>query len=506
MAIGIQLEVRQSQQLVMTPQLQQAIKLLQMSNLELSAFVASEVESNPLIEIADASADNGGPDQPADPDHAPAADGGEAPDLTQSLAEPGRADDLIDSAGASVFDDGPTEGGPGESGLGDGSNGPGHTGSAGGRQLSGELDGDGLDRIAQTRTLREHLREQIQQMRCPQITAQIALLLIEELDPAGYLRTDTGELAERMEVSTVAMGAAVSLLQSCEPAGIGARHLGECLQLQLQDRNRFDPAMEALLDHLELVGKGKLAQLEKICGVEREDLRGMLAELRALDPFPGHAFETQDPETLIPDLFLRRTSWAGWQIELNSETLPRVLYANRYAAQLGGADQTTREFIATCHANANWLIKSLDQRAKTILKVATEIVRRQEAFFEKGVAGLQPMTMKMVADEISMHESTVSRVTSGKYIATDRGTFELKFFFTNSVGPDDSLSAEAVRDRIKRMIEQETPGDILSDDTIVEQLQKAGIDIARRTVAKYRKSLNIPSSVERRRRSAVANF
>jgi RNA polymerase sigma-54 factor len=330
----------------------------------------------------------------------------------------------------------------------------------------------------------------------------LARLLVEELDEHGLLRTGLADLAARLGAEPGQMEAALALVQRCEPTGVGARDLAECLALQLAERDRLDPAMRVLVENLPLLERGERRRLRALCGVDDEDFAGMLAELRALDPRPCAGFQTERAETLIPDVYLRRGSGGNWEIELNPETLPRVLFDNRYAAELAKDGREASAFVSDCRANASWLMRSLDQRARTILAVATEIVRQQDGFFTEGIAGLKPLTLRMVADEIGMHESTASRVTSNKYIATERGIFELKFFFTNAVG-SDGLAAEAVRHRIRAMVSAEALGKVLSDDVIVAQLQEDGIDIARRTVAKYRRVLGIPSSIERRRLQAM---
>ncbi|MEM7668176.1 MAG: RNA polymerase sigma-54 factor, partial [Pseudomonadota bacterium] len=272
--------------------------------------------------------------------------------------------------------------------------------------------------------------------------------------------------------------------------------------LQLAERDRLDPAMATMIENLQLLATGQSAALRALCGVDEADFTDMLGELRTLQPRPGALFSTEEAETLVPDVLLRRTSWGGWAVDLNPDTLPRVLVDNRYASELDHSGTEVRQFITECRNNANWLIKSLDQRARTILRVATEIVRQQDAFFAEGISGLRPMTLRMIADALEIHESTASRVTANKYMATERGIFEMKFFFTNSIGAGDTVSAEAVRHRVKTLVSNEDPAKILSDDAIVDILQKDGIEIARRTVAKYRKGLKIPSSVERRRLKA----
>lgn len=508
MALGFRLDLRQSQQLVMTPQLQQAIRLLQMSNLELREFVEHELESNPLIRIED------GPEVSRDSTPEVQTDSAESP-LDARLTPEGDHSlgaETFDTGSENLYDTGPAgagtnEAGPGEFGI---ASGPGPGIARGGNQ---SFDAPGFDMDHQPdhpETLRAHLLAQLGQVRAEPQALLLARLLVEELDEHGYLRIDLDALAGRLDARSDQVEAALALVQGCEPTGVGARDLAECLALQLSERNRLDPAMRRLIDNLALLERGDRRRLRALCRVDDEDFDDMLAEIRTLDPRPCAGFETTRTETLIPDVFLRRLSWGGWEVELNTETLPRVLVDNRYAAQLTGAGRKlggvagreARTFVSECRVNATWLVRSLDQRARTILTVASEIVRQQDGFFTKGIAGLKPLTLRMVADAIGMHESTASRVTSNKYIATERGIFELKFFFTNAVG-SDGLAAETVRHRIRAMVAAEDPGEVLSDDSIVERLQKDGVDIARRTVAKYRGTLGIPSSVVRRRQKAI---
>ncbi|MEM7179075.1 MAG: RNA polymerase factor sigma-54 [Pseudomonadota bacterium] len=493
MALGMRLELTQSQQLAMTPQLQQAIKLLQMSNVELCDFVAEEIERNPLLELV------------PEPGSEPVADGTEAmaakpANDTASTDQRVTAEgdhslgaETFDTGGENLHDDSPTDAPQPEQSDGWMTVGAGGTSNFDG----GTPDFD--DNLCGEPSLRDHLLGQIGQTRIPVMTRQIALLIVEELDESGFYRGDLEELAHRLGADLFAAEAALNAVQACEPTGVGARSLAECFALQLAERDRLDPAMQRLIDHLELLPSTRPAAMAEKCGVDAEDYRDMLGELRSLSPRPASAFSIERAETLIPDVYLRRASWGGWQVELNTDTLPRVLINNRYASQIERGDAEAREFISNCRNTANWLVKSLDQRARTILRVATEIVRQQESFFDQGIAGLRPLNLKTVAEALDIHESTASRVTANKYIATERGIFDMKFFFTNSVGADDSVSAETVRHRVKALVHGEDPAHILSDDAIVDILQQDGIDIARRTVAKYRKSLRIPSSVERRR-------
>jgi len=335
----------------------------------------------------------------------------------------------------------------------------------------------------------------------------IASALLDDLDDAGYYRGRLEDTAARLGCDLGAVSGVLHILQGFEPVGVMARDVAECLAIQLKDRDRFDPAMEKLIANLELLARGQMDRLMQLCGVDREDLGAMIAEIRALTPKPGAAFGGGLALTVAPDVFVRPAAEGGWMVELNSDCLPKVLVNQRYAATVGARARTDAEktYVSECAANASWLVKSLDQRAKTILKVSREIVRQQDAFFAYGVSHLRPLNLKTVATAIEMHESTVSRVTTNKFMATPRGMFELKYFFTAAIQASDggeALSAEAVRHRIKALIDKESVEDILSDDRIVEILRGDGVDIARRTVAKYREGLKIPSSVERKRRLA----
>jgi len=297
------------------------------------------------------------------------------------------------------------------------------------------------------------------------------------------------------------------VIQGFDPSGVGARDLAECLAIQLRERDRFDPAMQVLVGHLDLLAKRDFAALRKICKVDEEDILDMLGEIRRLDPKPGRAFGGGSIAPVLPDVILRPLPDGSWHVELNTDVLPRILVNNNYAARVGKTKgkEADRDFISSCRQTANWLTKSLEQRARTILKVSSEIVRQQERFLTHGIECLRPLDLKTIAEAVGVHESTVSRVTSNKYMATPRGLFELKYFFTASIAAHDggaAHSAESVRSRIRQMIGGENPSQILSDDAIVVRLKEANIDIARRTVAKYRETLKIPSSVERRREKA----
>ncbi|RMG09391.1 MAG: RNA polymerase sigma-54 factor [Planctomycetota bacterium] len=508
MAVSHRLDLRQTQSLVMTPQLQQAIKLLQLSNAELAAYLNAEVERNPLLERIESDTDSFASDSGPETGGAPGDAGGEATgfdlppvpdsaDLTAAATMPDAADAPLDTDYDNLYDDGPADtwpddawtGGPG------GGTGAGHTGDEG-RQ--------GIDQqAAGPISLRQHLLDQVQIDLDDPAERLIAVHLIDMLDDCGYLAGDLAELAAQLGCSPEHIEATLRKVQRFDPPGIFARSLSECLALQLAERDRLDPAMAALLDHLPLVAARDYPTLCKVCGVDRDDLADMLNEIRALDPKPAQTFDGRAAEPVIPDILMRAAPDGGWIIELNGDTLPRVLVNTHYHAHVAARVRTKaeRDYVNQQFQSANWLVRSLHQRATTIIKVATEIVRQQDAFFRKGIRHLRPLTLRDIAEAIDMHESTVSRVTTNKYMATPRGMFELKYFFTAAIAGagGGAHSAEAVRHRIKALIEAETPDAVLSDDALVARLRAEGIDIARRTVAKYREAMRIPSSVQRRR-------
>lgn len=489
---------------MITPQLQQAIKLLQLSNLELEAVVEAELEKNPLLQREDAE-----PSPDSGPD-APERDSfdGDGRELELGDGDSIRAGSDLDASSSDLYgDEAPTVREPETAAASaDMSDGPMVDWSKAGKG-GGSFDGDDDMERALTRekTLQEHLTDQalIAGFSAPEMA--IAQVLIDAVDDGGYLRADLGEISDRLGCDPALVEAVLRTCHGFEPTGVMARSVPECLKLQLVERNRFDPAMEALIDNLELLARRDLSGLRKVCGVDDEDLTEMIRELKALTPRPGAAFGSEPSQTVVPDVFVRQDATGGWRVDLNTDTLPRVLVDQKYHTQVvsGARSDQEKTYLSECLNQANWLIKSLDQRARTILKVSSEIVRQQDAFLVYGVEHLRPLNLKTVADAVGMHESTVSRVTSNKYVSTPRGVFELKFFFTSSISSNDGSeahSAESVRHKIKNLIDGEkSSGEILSDDRIVEILKEAGVDIARRTVAKYREALRIPSSVERKR-------
>ncbi|MER2263769.1 RNA polymerase factor sigma-54 [Methylobacterium oxalidis] len=507
MSLLQRLEMRQGQALVMTPQLLQAIKLLQLSQLDLAAYVDAELERNPLLERADGEAGESVHDAAAAGESAAGegdGEGGEAESWLSHDMSPSRSEieGDFDTRLDNVFPDeipGPSR----EASAGDVlSLTPAPYGNTGG-SFDAEAPDFEASLTAET-SLREHLAAQLDLATRDPIDRLIGGFLIDAVDEAGYLRESIDAVAERLGTGLDAVARVLKIVQGFDPAGVAARDLAECLAIQLREKDRYDPAMQALVSRLDLVARRDFPALRRLCGVDDEDLVEMLAEIRRLDPKPGRAFGTSAVEVLIPDVFVRPAPDGSWLVELNSEALPRVLVNQSYYARVSrnAVADGDKAFLSECLQTANWLTRSLEQRARTILKVATEIVRQQDGFFVHGVTHLRPLNLKTVAEAIGMHESTVSRVTSNKSIGTSRGTLEMKYFFTAAIpgaAGAAAHSSEAVRHRIKQLVDGETPSDVLSDDALVQKLRDEGIDIARRTVAKYRESLRIPSSIERRR-------
>ncbi|MFY8048274.1 MAG: RNA polymerase factor sigma-54 [Erythrobacter sp.] len=494
MALGPRLDLRQTQSLVMTPQLQQAIKLLAASNLEIETFIAEAMEANPLLDTA-----------------APAADEPERFDSPDPLPEGASADELMLRGGgegdapldlSSVDRDWDT---------GDGEARASRDAEWGAAAASGG-DFDELPDWEQLHaaelTLAEHLEAQIGAATADPQCAFIARHIIGLLDEAGYLTTPLDEVADDLGVDIFEAKAALRLVQSLDPSGVGARNLAECIAIQAREADRYDPCMKALIDNLELVARGEVERLKRLCRVDDEDFADMLRELRSYNPRPGLAFAPSATSTVVPDILLTANVGGGWDIALNEETLPKLIVNRSYFVELnaGPGNRESQAWLKEKLADAHWLIRALDQRQKTILKTAAEIVRQQDGFFRRGVSELRPLTLREVAEKIEMHESTVSRVTSNKYLWCERGTFELKYFFTSGVASADGegASSEAIKARIRALIEAETIKDILSDQQLAEMLQKEGFDLARRTVAKYREAIGLGSSAERRRAKKLA--
>ncbi len=534
MAIGPRLELRQTQALVMTPQLQQAIRLLQLTNLELSQYVDQELERNPILERADADGvgEGAGIDEGnlnADPQVDAA---GEAISASDGISDDGTVGDTaaveldgMELPGANGLDgaegpldtdysenynndsvaDRPAPETPGAEGANSDGYEVGDWSGASGGLSGGESATVTLEQVLSAEiTLKDHVLEQTNVLLTEPILRMIGEDLVEHLDEAGYLTEETAFIADRLGCETELVDIVLDQLQHLDPAGVFARNLGECLALQLRDRNRYDPAMQTLIENLHLLAAMDVRLICETCGVNAEDAEEMIAELKALNPKPGLAFDYDVAAPVVPDVFVLEKPDGGWSVELNSDNLPRLLVNRKYYAEINEAARRKEDkaYISECLQSANWLIKSLDQRARTILSVASELVRQQDGFLANGVQDLRPLNLRAIAEIVGIHESTVSRVTSNKYVATPRGVFELKYFFTSALSAADGgedHSSEAVRGQLRDLIDKESVHSVLSDDKLVDILRGAGVDIARRTVAKYRDALGIPSSVQRRR-------
>ncbi|WDF72359.1 RNA polymerase factor sigma-54 [Novosphingobium sp. KACC 22771] len=503
MALGPRLDLRQTQSLVMTPQLQQAIKLLTLSNLEIEAFIGDALDANPLLEMGEAA--------PVEPIEIEARRTSlESSPCDQLIGEGMAAEDRPLDISAETLDvDHDTGDAPErhESAF----ESPAFEGEA---AISGGGEAPAMeDYGAFEETLAEHLHAQIGAVARDPKLAFIARFLIDQLDDAGYLAVSLREIAIDLQVAPAEVEAALGLVQSLDPTGVGARSLSECIALQAREADRYDPAMARLIDNLEMIARGELPRLRRMCGVDEEDFADMLAELRGYDPKPGLRYGGGAAAPVVPDILITARADGGWNVALNQATLPKLILNRSYYLEMRGAcagknggAKEDRGWLSEKLADANWLVKALDQRQKTILKVASELVRQQEGFFRHGVSQLKPLTLRAVAETVGLHESTVSRVTSNKYLLCDRGTFELKYFFTSGVSGADGegVSAEAVKAAIKQLIDNEDPKKILSDDTLVDLLKEKGFELARRTVAKYREAIGLGSSVQRRRQKALS--
>lgn len=529
MALAPRLDLRQSQQLVMTPQLQQAIKLLQLSNLDLADYVTTEVEKNPFLEVGetDTSApteggEHGGThtdesirEKETGPNGRDDGDGD-----TGMVASDRSMDSGLDTSSSSnsaldtntdtniYNNDAAPDRADASGGL---SSGLTYEGGGTIKGGGGVYDDRGLDQTLEgEENLHDFLLRQMVVLFEESAERLVATHIVDAVDEAGYVPTTiVEEVAERLGASEESVARIFASLQTLEPSGVFARNLSECLAIQLKDQDRYDPAMQAMVENLELLAKRELSTLKKLCGIDQEDMSDMIQEIRALNPKPGLAHGGQAVQPVVPDIFIQKSPAGTWVVELNSDTLPKVLVNSQYVSELSGLgdDKEAKAFVSDCMSNANWLVKALDQRARTILKVATALVKTQQPFFEHGVRYLKPLTLKDIAEEIDMHESTVSRVTNNKFLSCPRGMFELKYFFTSSISAadgGDAHSAESVKFRLKELIDAEDPKKILSDDKLVVMMKADGIDIARRTVAKYREAMKISSSVQRRRQKNMA--
>lgn len=477
------LDLRQSQQLVMTPQLQQAINMLQMNNVELSELVEEELEKNPLLEKDESTPEDTGSETTEAPEQKETGN----EDIDEAYQQADTAADF--DAGSKMAEIG-----------------------AGGNSKFEDVENSFENRMSSEKTLREHLLDQLHVEFNDNRDRMVGAMLIDRLDESGYLREDTNELAEKIGCKEERITRLLTEMKGFDPTGIFARDLAECMALQLEERSQLDTPMRTLIENLNMLGDHDFKGLTEKCGVNETYLKDMIEEIRALNPKPAAEFDHLVVQTAIPDVIMKRLPknlGGGWRVELNTDTLPRVLVNQEYYTEVAksATQKKDKEYLSTQLQNASWLVRAMDQRAQTILKVAGEIVEQQDAFFNYGIEFLKPLKLVDIAEEIEMHESTVSRVTTNKYIGTPRGIFELKYFFSTALVSEDGTahSAESIKARIKALTEEEDPKKILSDDKIVEILKSEGIDIARRTVAKYREALHIGSSVQRRKEKKHRN-
>jgi RNA polymerase sigma-54 factor len=537
MALVPRLDLRTAQTLVMTPQLQQAIKLLQLNNIELAEYVEQELEQNPLLEREDPDRQDDGPENAPENVNEDRPEAGPEDQLTPSAGESNETgeefdftpsnsagdDDiyqpdsveLVGSEDMSFTGDATLDAdyenvwsGDTESNIPSGSDGDSLHWQVQGAGGFDSGDPDLENAPAGEIALRDHVLGQINIDIADPVDRLIAMQMLDALDGAGYLSADLDEIAETLGCPEERVERVLAIVQRFDPPGIFARNLAECLRIQLEDRNHFDPVIQVLVENLDLLGKHEFKELRRLCDVNHEDFAHMLAEIKSLNPKPAMAFDYSVAQPVIPDVNVRRSAEGGWVVELNSDTLPRVLINNRYFTEItnSASREEDKEYIAECYQSANWLVRALHQRAQTIMKVSAEIIRQQEQFLEHGIQHLKPLVLRNIGEVLDIHESTVSRVTNNKYISTPRGIYELKYFFTFAVGENingETSSAEAVRFQVKSLIDSESVDNVLSDDKIVSILHRSGVDIARRTVAKYRESMRIPSSVQRRREKTL---
>ena len=488
MAITPKLEIKQSQSLLMTPQLRQAINLLQMSNIELSELIESELTANPLLERES--------DTPINEIDTP-----QTIDDYNNIALSDSEDTSPDIDYDNQFDDSGSD----REGYDNIDTDYSWTDYNENKNRSHDNDFDYFEKKLQSQqSLYTLISEQIS-LNLPSKTEQIiALMLAESLDAAGYFRGNTKELAQKLKTSEDKIKSVLSILKTFEPTGIFAESLSECLEIQLKEKNRYDPSIAILLNNLHLLAEKNFKTLKKLCQADDSDLASMIEDIKSLNPKPTAEFEHDLTSYIIPDVYVSRNKHGDYNVELNTMSLPRLLINRRYYSEIKNIDnkKNTKRYLKEQIAGANFLIKALHQRAITILKVSEEIVKMQTDFFEKGVEYLKPLALKDIAENIEMHESTVSRVTSNKYMHTPCGIFELKYFFSQAAAMFDGneqTSTLSIKHKIKKLIDEEKIDNILSDDKLVELLAMQGIKIARRTVTKYREAMNIPTSGQRKR-------
>jgi len=471
MALGARLHLKQTQTLKLTPELRQAIEILQMTGPELDAFVDQALEQNPLLERAEQS-------ERAAPDTELTATD-ETGDAAFEIAE-----EALDTSQEALYPEAASA--PGEA-----------------------FDFDRLG--ASQPSLHEFLETGLSDLVLPQADHAVALELIGALNDAGYLGEPLADMAERLSLDEHRIDAIrLTLARHFDPPGLFAVSVRDCLGLQLAARDRLDPAMQAALERLDLVAKRDFTGLKKATGLDDDDIADLIREILSLDPKPGLIFEPgAQTDWAAPDILVHDNADGTFGVELNADVLPKVLVSEKTYRMAKAAARSAEEraYLTETYAAASWLKRSLHQRAETLLSVAGALIAKQEAYFRDGVTALKPLTLQMIAEEIGLHESTVSRAAMNKTLVSKRGVQPLKFFFSAKLQAGDdgeAHAANAIRHRIKALIDQEDPQKVLSDDKITATLQAEGIAIARRTVAKYRESLDIPPSSVRRRHKKVA--
>jgi len=524
MAIELKQQLRMSQQLVMTPQLQQAIKLLQLNQLELLNLVQQELQENPVLEESDVDEETQAEREDATPedydeseaDRDPgerleasgdeAAEGGQADDaeerpLDEQLASdeltaaepasdegsPSDAEKIADIEWESYLDSHP------QTGLES-------------RVAGGEDERPSLEATYTRRpSLAEHLEWQLQVSDLDPEDLEVARWIVGNIDERGFLCSTVEEVARQAGAETAAVERVLAAVQRLDPTGVAARDLRECLLLQIDALRFGDPLVRQIVDaHLDLLQKRDFRALARITGASMQALSDATRTISGLEPRPGRGFGGEDPVYITPDIYVYKVG-DDFHVLLNEDGLPKLRINSVYRDVLTGGNvdsfaKDTRTYVHDKVRSAMWLIKSIHQRQRTIYKVMQSIIRYQRDFFEHGVAHLKPLNLRDVADDIEMHESTVSRVTTNKYVHTPQGIFELKYFFNSSINRFDgeALASESVKEKIRKIIESEDPARPMSDQRIAEMLKAANIDIARRTVTKYRESMHILSSTKRR--------
>lgn len=469
MALQQGLQQRQTQNMAMTAQLQQSLKMLQMSSTDLSDIISNELDNNPLL----------------------AVDNGESSEVISSSTDKSN-NDLTELGGnRDNFDNESL----------DYKNNWDDIGKGGDHKFENNSEYDLEDVISDEKDLRTHLIEQFYIDVADEQERHIGLILMDHLDDAGYFNGDLEDISINLGCVQSEVEKVLGKLQQLEPSGIFARTLAECLQIQLEEKNRLDPIMFIMLQNLELLGMRKFDILQDLCGVDEEELEEMILEIRALNPKPALGFVRKELTPGQPDLFVRKNDSGEYVVELNNAALPKLLVNKKYYQEISGSlkNKDDKKYVKGNLNSANFLIKALDQRANTMLKTAAAIVKFQQEFFEYGIKYLKPLTLAQIAEEIGMHESTISRVTSNKFMITPRGAFEMKYFFKSGVSNSGGeVASTSVKEVIKDIIKNEDREKPLSDDGITAVLKQKGMNISRRTVMKYREAMGIPSSYERK--------